>query len=101
MSAKLAFDRQSLAGICQRYRIKQLSLFGSVVRDDFDPDHSDIDVLVEFTPGADRSLFTIVNLQDALTDLFGRPAHVVTPGSLSKYFREQVIAESEPQYLAA
>ena len=101
MSARLSIQREAIAEICRRHRVRRLSLFGSVLRDDFDPSRSDIDVLIEFEPGADRSLFTLVRLGDELADVFGREVHVVTPGSLSKYFRDEVLAEAEPQYVAA
>lgn len=101
MAAKVHIQPDAIAEVCKRHGISKLSLFGSVLRDDFDPTSSDVDVLVEFKPGADRSLFTLVRLGDDLANLFGRPAHVLTPGSLSKYFKAEVLAEAEPQYVAA
>jgi len=101
MLAKIPIQRGAIAEFCRRYKVRKLSLFGSVLREDFDPDRSDVDVLIEFEAGADQSLFTLVRLGDDLSGVFGRPAHVVTPGSLSKYFRDEVLAEAEPQYVAA
>lgn len=48
----IKIDREKIAEFCRERGIKRLSLFGSVVRDDFDPGHSDVDVLAEFLPGA-------------------------------------------------
>ncbi|MEO0488639.1 MAG: nucleotidyltransferase family protein [Cyanobacteria bacterium P01_A01_bin.123] len=56
---------------CQKWQITELSLFGSVLRDDFRPD-SDIDVLVTFTPDAPWTLLDLVNMEYELTDLTGR-----------------------------
>ncbi len=101
MADRVHIPQEAVAEVCRRHRVHRLSLFGSVLRDDFDPSRSDIDVLIEFEPDADQSLFTLVRLGDDLSALFGRPAHVVTPGGLSKYFRDQVLSEAEPQYVAA
>lgn len=101
MAARIPFQREAIAEVCRRHRVRRLSLFGSVLRDDFDPGRSDIDALVEFEPGADPSLFTLVRLGDDLSGVFGGPVHVVTPGSLNKYFRDQVLTEAEPQNVAA
>jgi uncharacterized protein len=53
---------------CQRYHIKNLSLFGSILRDDFSPD-SDIDCLVEFTPEHVPGLFSLSIMQDELSEI--------------------------------
>lgn len=101
MPVRIPIDREALADFCQRYRIIKLSLFGSVLREDFDPNGSDVDVLIEFGPAADRSLFTIVTIQDELKKMFGHPVQVCTPGGLSKYFRDEVVRKAEQQYVAA
>lgn len=101
MTRHIDIDKNSLDDFCQRHGLSRLSLFGSVLREDFDPDRSDIDVLVEFLPGSDRSLFAFVRMQDQLSELFARRVHVCTPGSLSRYFRDEVLAEAEEQYVAA
>lgn len=101
MTKHLDIGRESLAAFCQRYQIAKLSLFGSVLRDDFDPSRSDVDVLIEFGPGAHKSLFAIVRMQDELAEIFERCVHVCTAGSLSRYFRDEVLAEAEEQYVAA
>ena len=46
----IKIDEKKIAAFCQARGVRRLSLFGSVLRDDFDPDHSDVDVLVEFLP---------------------------------------------------
>lgn len=84
---------------CRTNRIRRLALYGSVLRDDFSPD-SDVDVLVEFEPGA-RVGLSFVRIQDELSVLLGRRVDLHTPNSLSKYFRNEVLAEAEPLYVAA
>jgi uncharacterized protein len=48
----ILIDQEGLATFCQNRGIRKLSLFGSVLREDFDPHRSDVDVLAEFEPGA-------------------------------------------------
>jgi predicted nucleotidyltransferase len=61
---------------CQKWQITELSLFGSVLRDDFRPD-SDIDVLVTFAPDAPWSLLDLVNIEYELADLTGRDIDLI------------------------
>jgi hypothetical protein len=89
----------AIASFCQRHHIRRLSLFGSILRDDFRPE-SDVDVLVEFEPGQTPGL-AFFAMQDELTELLGHKVDLHTPASLSKYFRDHVLAEAQPQYVAA
>ncbi|MBI2854754.1 MAG: nucleotidyltransferase family protein [Chloroflexi bacterium] len=85
---------KELAAFCRRHHIKSLSLFGSVLRDDFRPD-SDIDVLVEFQPGKTPGFFTFAEMEDELSALFGtRKVDLRTPQDLSRYFRDRVLREA-------
>lgn len=95
----LSIPRDTIADLCRRHRIRRLALFGSVLRSDFGPE-SDVDVLVEFEPGAAPG-FGFVTIQDELSEIFGRRVDLHTPASLSKYFRERVMDEAEPLYDAA
>ncbi len=102
MSApSIPVDKNVLASICREHGVAKLSLFGSVLRNDFDPQRSDVDLLVEFAPGESKSLFKIVRMQNALTQLFGRDVDLTTPGSLSKYFRDAVLETAVVLYDAA
>ncbi len=91
--------KPKIAAFCRRHRIRRLSLFGSILRDDFRPD-SDIDVLVEFEPGATPG-FAFFGMQDELTRMLGHKVDLNTPGFLSQYFRDRVMREAEVQYDAA
>lgn len=88
-----------LAEFCRRHEVARLSLFGSVLRDDFTP-QSDIDVLVEFLPSARVSLFDLGGMTVELTELLGRPVDLRTPDDLSRYFRRQVQREARTLYAA-
>ena len=95
----ISFDRERLEQICRRYAIRRLAFFGSVLRGDFAPT-SDVDVLVEFEPGRTPGL-AFFSLQAELGELLRRKVDLHTPSSLSQYFREDVLREAEPLYVAA
>ena len=91
----IAHDK--LAEFCRRHHIRTLALFGSVLRDDFQPE-SDIDVLVEFDP-AHIPGFAFIRVQDELSELLGgHEVDLVTPEFLNRRIRERVLAEAEVQY---
>lgn len=95
----MACDGDRLADLCRRYHIRRLSLFGSVLRDDFGPD-SDVDVLVEFEPGRTPGL-GIVDIEDELSGLFGgRRVDLMTEKSLHRLIRSRVLESAQVQYVA-
>ena len=98
-TSKIELPRDEIARFCERNRIRKLSIFGSALRGDFRPD-SDVDVLVEFEPGHVPGL-AFFAMQDELSDILGRKVDLNTPQFLSRYFREQVLAEAEVQYAAS
>jgi len=81
---------------CQKHYIRQLSFFGSVVRDDFGP-QSDIDVLVEFEPGHTPG-FDFFLMETELSQLLGRKVDIQTIGFLSPEIRRSVLSEAVPVY---
>lgn len=97
--ARIDINREVLAEFCRRNHIKRLSLFGSVLREDFGP-HSDVDVLVEFEEGARVGYFTIGKLINELSAMFGRRADVRTAAELGERIREEVRSTAEVQYAA-
>jgi uncharacterized protein len=99
MTARIQVSHSLLDDFCRRRRIRKLSLFGSVLRDDFGP-QSDVDVLVEFESGATVGYFELADMESELSELFGRKADVRTPAELSRYFRQEVLAAAEPQYVS-
>ena len=96
--ARLLIPRREVAEFCQRHHIKKLSLFGSVLREDFRPD-SDIDVLVEFEPGRTPGFLGLAAMEFELSKLFGgRRVDMRTAEELSRYFRQDVVREAEVQF---
>ena len=99
MTPKIAIPYDKIAEFCKKNHIRKLSLFGSVLRDDFTP-ASDVDVLVEFEEGKTPG-FRFFVMDEELSEILGRKVDLNTPGSLSKYFRDEVISEAKPVYVQA
>jgi predicted nucleotidyltransferase len=97
--ARIDIPLERVEDFCRRHHIRRLALFGSVLRDDFTPD-SDVDVLVEFEPGQTPG-WSFFSMQDELAGILGRRVDLNTAQSLSKYFRDEVLAEAEELYVAA
>lgn len=89
-----------IAEFCGRNRVKRLSLFGSVLRDDFTPE-SDVDVLVEFEPGTRIGFFGFQGLEDELSSIIGRRVDLNTANSISRSFRDEVLREARVLHVAA
>ena len=83
-----------LGELRERYGIRRLSVFGSALTDRFGPG-SDVDMLVEFRPGERVGFFRLMRLQSELSELVGRSVDLHTPGSLSEYFRDEVLRSAE------
>jgi uncharacterized protein len=99
--AKITVPKDRIAEFCRRHHIRKLSLFGSVLRDDFGP-KSDVDVLVEFEPDHIPGLICFAGMEIELSKLLGgRKIDLNTPKFLSSYFRDEVFAEAEVQYIQA
>jgi predicted nucleotidyltransferase len=99
MASRISIDREALRAFCRRHRVAKLSLFGSVLRDDFRPD-SDVDFLVEFEPEARVGLFHMASMERELSAIVGRRVDLRTPAELSRYFRDEVLRSAEVQYAA-
>jgi len=95
----MTVPQREIANFCHRHRIRRLSLFGSVLREDFRP-RSDVDVLVEFEPGQSVGLIRLAGMERELSQLLGRKVDLNTRGFLSPWFRDQVLREAEDQYVA-
>ncbi len=96
-SLEQKMSRDKVIEFCKRNYIKKLSLFGSALSGSLHPD-SDIDLLVEFEEGHTPGLFSIVRMEMELADALGRKVDLRTPEDLSKYFREEVIRNAQPEY---
>jgi predicted nucleotidyltransferase len=98
---KVKLPKQKIADFCRRHNIRKLAVFGSALRPDFRPD-SDLDVLVEFEPAHTPGLIRLAGMEIELSALLGRrKVDMNTPLCLSQFFRDEVLAEAEPVYVAA
>ncbi len=94
----ISVDRERLAAFCRQHHIRSLAFFGSVLREDFDPE-SDVDVLVEFESTHVPGLFGIARMERELSPIVGnRKVDLRTAEDLSRYFRQDVLKEAEVQY---
>ena len=92
-------SRERLAEFCKRHRIARLSLFGSILTENFGP-NSDIDVLVEFQPEKGPSLLGFAGMQVELAEMLNREVHLHTPSMLDPHWRQHVTHEAQVQYAA-
>lgn len=102
MAPRVPLDRDQVAAFCRKWRIRELSLFGSVLRDDFRPT-SDVDVLVTFAPEAEWSLLDHIRMEEELGALLGVKVDLVTRRAVERspnWIRRRAILESaEPVYV--
>lgn len=84
---------EQIAGICQRWKIVEFALFGSILREDFRPD-SDVDVLVTFEANDGWSLFDVMNLQRELEAIVGRRVDLLEKRDLKNPFRRSEILKT-------
>jgi predicted nucleotidyltransferase len=96
--AKIAIPRDKIAEFCKKHHIRRLSLFGSVISENFRQD-SDVDVLVEFEPGQVVGLLRLAGMELELSEILGRKVDIRTAADLSRYFREEVVSSAEVQYV--
>lgn len=94
----ITIPKEKLAEFCQQNHIRKLSLFGSVLRDDFTSE-SDVDFLVEFLPDARVTYFDLVRMERELSGILnGKKVDLRTPAELSRYFRQEVLDTALVQY---
>ena len=97
-------DRRSeLINLCGRYRVRRLALFGSALRDDFDPGRSDLDLLVEFSPMSPQEhAEAYFGMLEDLESLFGRRVDLLELGAVrNPYLRREIEEQQETLYAAA
>jgi predicted nucleotidyltransferase len=95
----IEIPRERIEEFCRANGIRRLAFFGSILHDDVRPE-SDVDVLVEFQPGV-RVGLAFIRMQDELSAILGHKVDLNTPGSLSKYFQDEILHEAEALYVAA
>jgi hypothetical protein len=100
MVVKLAVDKERIAEFCRKWRVKELSVFGSALRADFRPD-SDVDVLVVFEDDAEWDLWDHMHAEEELRQLLGRDVDLVEKSAVRNPFRRHhILKNSEVIYAA-
>jgi predicted nucleotidyltransferase len=94
-----SYDKEALARLCRRHRIRRLALFGSMLKGTDGPD-SDVDFLVEFEPEGVPGLLGLAQMEAELSGLLGRSVDLRTANELSPYFRQAVERTAEVQFAA-
>ncbi len=89
--------KEQIEEFCKKHHIRKLSLFGSILREDFNPE-SDVDILVEFVPAHIPGLIRLAGMELELTKILGHKVDLRTAQDLSHYFRDEVIESAEVQY---
>jgi uncharacterized protein len=102
LQARFGVDRAAIVALCQGFRIVELGVFGSAVRDDFrdgGDDPSDVDLLVTFAEGADRSYTDYLDLIEAAERLFGRSVDICQKDLLvNPYSRREILRTYQVVY---
>lgn len=99
-TVQLPIPRKEIVAFCKRWKVTELSLFGSVLRSDFRSD-SDVDVLVTFSEEAQISLFDLVQMKLDLEEIFQRPVDVIEKDALENPFRRREILNTAQVIYAA
>lgn len=90
IQANIPISQDQIDDFCRKWKVKELSLFGSILREDFGP-ASDVDVLVSFEKDAPWSLYEVVDMEEELRELFGRDVDFVMKEGLRNPFRRREI----------
>jgi predicted nucleotidyltransferase len=98
-AAPLPIPFEELAHFCRRYQVRELALFGSMLRQDHRPD-SDVDLLVSFQPAARVTFLTLARMQRELEALLGRKVDLVPKDGLKPVIRDHVLATARVLYAA-
>lgn len=99
MEIQVDVPYETIRELCEKYSVRELSIFGSAVREDFS-DRSDIDVLVEFQPDAGIGLLESAALEEDLSKVFGRNVDLVSKRGLNPRIRDDVLGNATPLYAA-
>lgn len=100
MNANLQLDREALAEFCRKWRIRELSIFGSALREDFGPD-SDLDFLVSFEPNAPLDIDSLLDMKQELEARYARPVDLVEKEALRNPWRRYEILKNREVIYAA
>ena len=102
LNLPITVPERELDAFCRRWKITELALFGSVLRDDFNAD-SDVDLLVSFAPEADWSLLDHVQMEQDLGLMLRRPVDLITRRAVERSQntrrRQSILASAQPIYV--
>ncbi len=94
-------DKAELSDFCRRWKIQELALFGSVLRNDFGPE-SDVDFLVSFTEHAQWTLFDVAQMEEELTNIVGRPVELVSKRAIEQSpnwkRKSRILSSAQPYF---
>lgn len=95
-------NQKAIAALCRRYGVHKMEVFGSLLRDDFDAERSDVDILVVFNSEQSNSFRDFLDLKNALEALFDRPVDLIEPHTIrNRRLRHHINHSSVPIYAAA
>jgi len=94
-------NREQIAELCRTHHVRRLSIFGSAVRDDFDLEHSDVDVRLEFDERTEFRLTDYFELHDKLVELFGRKVDIISKREIENPYLKRIIEDSQVLLYAA
>lgn len=97
---RLGVEPERVDAFCRKWKIRELSLFGSALREDFRPD-SDIDLLVVFEPPNPWTLWDFIDMREELEQMFGRPVDLLSKKGLKNPFRRAEILRTQQVIYAA
>jgi hypothetical protein len=101
IAARIPIPKEKINDFCRKWDVQRFELFGSVLRDDFDPRHSDVDVMVTLSSKRAYTLFDIIHMEEELSKIFGRKTHLTERSTVEEsenYIRQRSIL-SEAQLL--
>lgn len=101
VASRVPLDLARIAEFCRRWQVRELALFGSVLRDDFRPEESDVDVLFRFLPGAHVGAWEALDMYEEIQVIFGRKVDLVEARLVRNPWRRKSIFESARTIYAA
>jgi predicted nucleotidyltransferase len=103
MPNRIPIDVEALAALCRCHHVRRLAAFGSILREDFNPERSDADFLVDFEPApAAERMKNYFALHEALVNLLGRPVDLIENGAIrNPFILEKVKDEQQVLYAAS
>jgi hypothetical protein len=103
IATRISIPEEKIDKFCRKWGVKRFELFGSVLRDDFDPESSDVDVMVTLTEDRTYTLFDIVHMEDELAKIFERKVHLTERSTVEEsrnYIRRRhILANAQDVYV--